>query len=182
MTDVILGLGSNKTWQNIPSELILKMAFDKLGDLLTELTVSSVYRTKPMYFRRQNSFFNLIVRGKVLDTVSPRELLSKIHQIEASLGRDRKNEIRNGPRSIDIDIEFFGNTAVFTPDLQIPHPRIFERPFVLIPMLEILNESADFISRELVVKYADEAGSKGVEKYLSAQEFLNLRAINGTRN
>ncbi|WP_147614566.1 2-amino-4-hydroxy-6-hydroxymethyldihydropteridine diphosphokinase [Treponema pectinovorum] len=180
MTDVILGLGSNKTWKDKSCEIILKMAFDKLSLLLSGITASSVYRTKPMYYTEQEDFFNLFVRGKIDSSLPPQDLLFKIHKIEESLGRDRTKEIRNGPRSIDIDIEFFGNTAVVTKDLQIPHPRIFERAFVLIPMLEILNESADFISRDVFVHYVNEKGSQGVEKYLSAQEFLNLKAQYGT--
>ncbi len=173
MIDVILGVGSNRTWQGIDSISILKSACMCLKSLLSEFCVSSVYRTKPMYVKDQNDFYNMVVRGKIDKNHSPFQLLDDIHGIEAQFGRNRDNEIRNGPRSLDIDIEFFGNQIINTKDLQIPHPRINERPFVLIPMLELLKDSADFINKDEYLLYAKKADSSGVELIMSAQEFLS---------
>ena len=175
MTDVILGVGSNRSWQGNDSIKILKKACDRLAACLSELTVSSVYRTKPMYVENQEDFYNMAVRGKVFDCVSPHKLLHTIHLIESSLGRDRSKEIRNGPRSIDIDIEIFGNQSVDTADLVIPHPRLNERAFVLIPMLELLKDSADFINRADYTLMAEKADRSGVEKILTSEDFIALK-------
>lgn len=178
MTDVILGIGSNRTWKEMECIALLRKACALLEPIFSSFTVSSIYRTRPMYMENQDNFFNMVVRGKLPELCSPRWLLEKIHNIESSLGRDRTKEIRNGPRSIDIDIEFFGNIEIREKDLQIPHPRISERAFVLIPMLELLENSADFINREVFVQCLDRLeknGPLGVEKVLSSQEFIGLK-------
>ncbi len=174
MTDVILGVGSNKSWHGLESLELLRKACSALEELIFDIKVSSVYRTRPMYVENQNDFFNMAVYGKVSETLSPFALLEKIHEIESSLGRNRSEEIRNGPRSIDIDIEFFGNKKINTENLEIPHPRVKERAFVLIPMLEILKENADFIKREDFVLALKKIDSSGVEKILSAQDFCKI--------
>ena len=94
-----------------------------------------------MYVENQDDFYNMVVSGSFDGT--PRELLDKIHAVEKSLGRDRSLEFRNGPRSLDVDIELFGNLVVHETDLIIPHERFFERAFVLVPLLDILRENAD---------------------------------------
>ena len=85
----------------------------------------------------QDDFYNMVVAGDFRGT--PRQLLEKIHAVEAELGRDRAKEFRNGPRSIDIDIEIFGKESVNESDLVIPHDRSTERAFVMKPLLEILQ-------------------------------------------
>ena len=111
----------------------------------------------------QEKFYNMVVSGFVSDC-EPDELLKKIHGIEAALGRDRSREIRNGPRSIDIDIELFGNRTVASPTLQIPHPRILERAFVLVPMMEILEKNADSKRYEEFFFVAKSLGTGGVKR------------------
>jgi len=85
--------------------------------------------------------------------LSAAELLRKIHQIESSFGRERENETRNGPRSIDIDIELYGTEKIDFCDskdkmknLQIPHPRLQERAFVLLPLLDVLPKDSDILN------------------------------------
>lgn len=159
---------------------LLSEAVLRLKSLLHDLDCSSVYRTRPMYVTDQSDFFNMVVTGFVDDSLSPHVLLERIHQIEASLGRDRSREIRNGPRSIDIDIELFGKERIRTADLEIPHPRIAERAFVLVPMLEILPKSADTIDSTLsapIKRYARRlkvSGSGGIEKCMDAVQFKLL--------
>lgn len=172
MNYVILGLGSNKSWNGMNSIQLLKKAYNELSFLISKISCSSVYRTKPMYVENQDDFYNMVVSGFVEDSFVPEELLQKIHIIESSLGRDRSKEIRNGPRSIDIDIEVFGNISVQTKDLQIPHPRIFERNFVLCPMLEIFDKSADFIIKENLLQLATKKSFSDVEIFLGIKDFI----------
>ena len=86
--------------------------------------------------------------GFVPDETTPENLLKTTQKIEAEFGRDRSKEIRFGPRPLDIDIELFGNDKTDTPNLQIPHPRVKERAFVLVPAIEILDESSDKTIRD----------------------------------
>lgn len=165
MKRVLLGLGSNKSFQNKAPLELLGCACTELSRILKEPVFSSVYRTKAMYVEDQDDFYNMAVLGYVDDILSPFELLSYIHEIEAKYGRNREEEIRFGPRSLDIDIELFGDDVINTPDLQIPHIRIKERAFVLIPALEILPESTDKKIRD---EYAE-----CLEKLRSAGDFID---------
>ena len=165
MKRVLLGLGSNKSFQNKAPLELLRCACTELSRILKEPVFSSVYRTKAMYVEDQDDFYNMTVLGYVDDILSPFELLSYIHEIEAKYGRNREEEIRFGPRSLDIDIELFGDDVINTPDLQIPHIRIKERAFVLIPALEILPESTDKKIRD---EYAE-----CLEKLRSAGDFID---------
>ena len=139
MKVVALGLGSNKKFSGLRPEEILGGAVFELSKILRGVEISSVYRTKAMYVLDQDDFYNMALAGFLDEGISARDLLEKIHEIEASFGRDREKEIRFGPRPLDIDIEFFGNQKISEPDLQIPHPRLKERAFVLIPLLEVLD-------------------------------------------
>lgn len=139
MTAVALGLGSNKNFSNLCPKEILGGAIFELSQILHAVKFSSVYRTKAMYVFDQEDFYNMVLVGFLDDGISAHDLLKKIHEIEAAFGRDREKEIRFGPRSLDIDIEFFGKRKIFGRDLQIPHPRLKERAFVLIPLLEVLD-------------------------------------------
>ena len=139
MNIVALGLGSNKKFSGLRPEEIFGGAVFELSKILRGVEISSVYRTKAMYVLDQDDFYNMALAGFLDEGISARDLLEKIHEIEASFGRDRKKEIRFGPRPLDIDIEFFGNQKISEPDLQIPHPRLKERAFVLVPLLEVLD-------------------------------------------
>ncbi|HXE04419.1 MAG TPA: 2-amino-4-hydroxy-6-hydroxymethyldihydropteridine diphosphokinase [Bryobacteraceae bacterium] len=97
---------------------------------------SSLYETEPRDLRDQPWFLNLVVETET--SLLPRQLLSTIRRIEKNLGR--KRVIAKGPRTIDIDILLFGRFVVDTPELQIPHPRLHERRFVLEPLAELAPE------------------------------------------
>ena len=172
MTFVALGLGSNKPWQGMSSVGLLGAAVRALGAVLHDRSCSSLYRTRPMYVAAQDDFYNMVVTGFADDTLSPHDLLAYTQRVESSLGRDRTAEYRNGPRSMDIDIELFGTRHVHTADLEIPHPRIAERAFVLVPLLEILSVSADTRESAPYARMLDACGSAGVEKYLDAEDFV----------
>lgn len=97
---------------------------------------SSTYETEPQDYLDQPRFLNMAV--EVETDLSPRELLALIQEIEAGLERQRT--IPKGPRTIDLDILFYGDVVMATEDLEIPHPRIAQRQFVLDPLNEIAPE------------------------------------------
>ncbi|MBI1746229.1 MAG: 2-amino-4-hydroxy-6-hydroxymethyldihydropteridine diphosphokinase [Acidobacteria bacterium] len=101
--------------------------------------VSSVYETDPVGLLDQPRFLNLAVQGATQWT--PKRLLQAVQSIEKSLGRQRS--VRWGPRSIDIDLLLYGRRVIKMPDLQIPHPRMAERRFVLLPLVEISPRAVD---------------------------------------
>ena len=160
---------------------MLRTACSLLSGLFDRMRYSSVYRTRAMYVTDQNDFYNAVVLGESDKTMTPRGLLGEIHRIETVLGRDRDREIRFGPRSMDIDIEFFNGQHISEPDLEIPHPRLTERAFVLVPMLEICKKSADCIDMEQYATALQELPDQGVEYFMSAADFLKTtEADNGT--
>ena len=148
MTAVALGLGSNKGFKGRPPVQILGAAVCELKKLLNGLEWSSVYRTRAMYYEDQDDFYNMAVLGLYKGEESEGaalKLLDAIHGIEARFGRDRSAEIRNGPRSLDIDIELYGSKKISAETLIVPHQRLKERAFVLVPLVEILAKDADNI-------------------------------------
>ena len=175
MSCVVLGLGSNRSYNEMEPLELLQKAVTELNMIMDDTICSSVYRTKPMYVEDQEYFYNMVLLGSVHEEFDPEKLLSQIHDIEAKLGRDRSKELRFGPRSIDIDIEFFGDLDIHTVDLQIPHPRLHERAFVLQPLLEILPKTADILKGEKLSKiqsdYAD-LKSTDVELFMERDVFL----------
>ena len=99
---------------------------------------SSEYRTPPWGFKYQSPFINLCIA--VETTLSPRDLLARAQSVELQLGRDRAHEKRWGPRTADIDIIAYDDLEFDELGLTLPHPRLFERPFVLLPLSEIAPE------------------------------------------
>lgn len=98
--------------------------------------VSSFYETEPVDYANQPWFLNCVVEGET--TSPPVPLLRALHEIEAHLGSTKA--FAKGPRLLDIDILLYANESIHTPELQIPHPRMLERKFVLIPLAEIAPE------------------------------------------
>ncbi len=94
---------------------------------------SSLYETEPVGFREQGWFLNQVIAVETL--LAPTELLGRLQEIENLLGRVRT--LRWGPRVIDLDLLLYGRLVVATPELILPHPRMYERGFVLIPLCEI---------------------------------------------
>jgi 2-amino-4-hydroxy-6-hydroxymethyldihydropteridine diphosphokinase len=130
-TRCALGLGSNigDTREHLKNALAALNA----SDGISVVTRSSDYRTPPWGPVPQDDFRNICV---LVDTIlSPQDLLKRCLSIESELGRVR--EIRWGPRIIDIDVLIYGQEKVSEPDLELPHPRMHERAFVLIPLAEI---------------------------------------------
>lgn len=126
-----LGLGSNlgDRFANLQRAVDLLHADERTG----VRAVSSVYETAPVGGPEQDPYLNLVVR--VGTRRSPRKLLRLCHDVEAALRRRR--DVRWGPRTIDVDILLYGPRVVETRRLVIPHPRLVERPFALIPLAEV---------------------------------------------
>ena len=99
---------------------------------------SSDYRTPPWGVIDQPPFINAVIA--VTTTASPHALLARAQDCERSLGRDRANEQRWGPRSIDLDLLAYDDLAVNDDALALPHPHLFERAFVLVPLAEIASD------------------------------------------
>ena len=157
MKTVYLGLGSNVGQR----EEMLQTAIDRLHspDLRIQ-RVSSVYETEPQGRRNQRWFLNLVAEART--DLFPRQLLGRIAKIEQQLGRRRV--LANGPRTIDIDILFFGGFMVQTPELTIPHPRLAERRFVLAPMVELAPDLRDPVTRRTMRELLPATAEQGVKR------------------
>ncbi|MDP3965503.1 MAG: 2-amino-4-hydroxy-6-hydroxymethyldihydropteridine diphosphokinase [bacterium] len=132
--DIYLGLGSNLG----DRVLNVRTALSKLPpDIIVE-AVSPVYETEPQYLKNQPEFLNIACKCKT--TLSAREVLTFLKKVETDLGRTETE--RFGPRIIDIDLLFYGTERVNEPDLIVPHPRLSERAFALIPLADI---APDFV-------------------------------------
>lgn len=133
MTDALLALGGNVG----NSRAILDRAVFLLcdgKDICLEAR-SSEYRTPPWGFKYQSPFINLCIA--VETSLTPRDLLARAQEVELQLGRDRAHEKRWGPRTADIDIIAYDDLEIDELGLTLPHPRLFERGFVLLPLAEI---------------------------------------------
>jgi 2-amino-4-hydroxy-6-hydroxymethyldihydropteridine diphosphokinase len=129
---VYLALGANLGDRSAS----LRSAVERLRPGLAVEHMSSVYETEPAYLLDQPRFLNMALRGQT--ALDPRALLAFLKQIERSMGRVVGP--RYGPRAIDLDILLYNSLALTTTDLTIPHPRMAERPFVLVPLAEIAPE------------------------------------------
>lgn len=126
---VYLALGSNL--EDRPANLLL--ARSELAKVISIVKTSSVYETPPWGYTSQPSFLNQVIAAKT--RFAPSELLSIVKGIEKKMGR--METFRNGPRLIDIDILLYGSQLINTAELILPHPRLLERGFVLVPLAEI---------------------------------------------
>jgi 2-amino-4-hydroxy-6-hydroxymethyldihydropteridine diphosphokinase len=129
MTVVYLGLGSNLG----EKETNIKGALTHIVKLGKVTKVSPLYLTEPVGVSDQDWFLNCVV--EIETEVDPKTLLSKLKSIERKLGR--KKTVKNGPRSIDIDILFYGSDILTTKTLTIPHPLLQDRLFVLQPLIDL---------------------------------------------
>ena len=129
---VYLSLGSNLG----DREANLEAVFRELPPQITVMASSSIYQTEPWGFQDQPDFFNQVIQTETV--LSPRELLSYLKKIEKKIGR--KPSFLYGPRLMDIDILLYGDQVVHEEELIIPHEKMFERAFVLVPLAEIAPE------------------------------------------
>jgi 2-amino-4-hydroxy-6-hydroxymethyldihydropteridine diphosphokinase len=127
---IYLSLGSNLGDRAVN----LDGAIDALPDVgVRVLRRSSIYETEPVDFLEQPWFLNCVVEAET--SLAPRELLEQLQFIERKLGS--RKDIPRGPRIIDLDILFYDSAVIHVDGLEIPHPRLAERRFVLVPLAEL---------------------------------------------
>lgn len=129
MREIYLGLGSNLG----DAQRNITRATELLEKNTQVIRGSSLYRTEPVGFQDQDWFLNCAI--EVESELPPRELLSFVLSVEEEMGRVRT--IPGGPRTIDIDILFYGPQVIEEEGLKVPHPRLHERLFVLAPLAEL---------------------------------------------
>jgi 2-amino-4-hydroxy-6-hydroxymethyldihydropteridine diphosphokinase len=155
--DVYLGLGSNLGDRRAN----LSKALKALGKRLDIVGVSSVYETEPVGYAEQPLFLNAVCM--VQTDIGPMQLLTLIKGVESIMGR--KTSFPNSPRVIDIDIILYGDLIMVDPELTIPHPRMAERAFVLIPLLELAPHLVHPFTGETIEDLLAKIGGKdGVKK------------------
>lgn len=130
-----LGLGTNigERAHNLEDALL------RLGRIVRIEKTSGIYETEPVGFKDQPAFWNLVLRCAT--DLPAKQLLHEMLAVEDAMGRERT--FKNGPRNIDIDVLLYDDVVMADADLQIPHPRMHERAFVLRPLLEIAPDAAN---------------------------------------
>lgn len=139
----------------------LRAAMAALAPEIEVLDESSVYETEPWGYADQPPFLNMVLRAAT--DLSPRGLLDRLKGIEATLGRIPS--FRNGPRLIDLDILFYNDLVLKTPALVIPHPRLHERAFVLIPLAEIAPDLVHPVLGLSVAQLVETVDRRGVSLF-----------------
>ena len=136
MAEAALGLGANLG----DRAGAIRRALDLLDatDAIAVTARSALYETPPWGDPDQPAYLNAC--ALVETALSPQALLARCIATERALGRERDPARRWGPRAIDIDVLFYGDLALETPGLTLPHPRLFERAFVLVPLAEIAGD------------------------------------------
>jgi 2-amino-4-hydroxy-6-hydroxymethyldihydropteridine diphosphokinase len=170
MTVAYLGLGANLG----DARQTLKDAVVCLAQqhAITVLEKSGLYRTAPID-ADGDDYYNLAV--KLDTTLSARQLLALCHKIEHHFGRERP--FRNAPRTLDIDILLLGGECIDEPDLIVPHPRLTERAFALVPLVEI-DPALEIPRRGRAATFLPAVAGQRIEKVKSACQCL-LEALGG---
>ena len=133
VAEAFVGFGGNLG--NVRDTLDRAIAAFCDGEDVRLLARSSDYRTQPWGVEDQPAFVNVCIA--IETNLAPRALLGRAQAVERSLGRARAKERRWGPRTVDIDLLAYDDVALNEPDLALPHPRLFERAFMLVPLAEI---------------------------------------------
>ena len=170
MTTVYLGLGSNlgDRKQN------LARALELLSQHLKIEQVSSIYETEPVGYEQQPLFLNAVCR--ISTELDPEKLLRLAKEIEAKLGRTPS--FPNAPRPIDIDILLYGDEVFSDKELTIPHPRLAERAFVLVPLAEMAPDLVHPENRKTIRNLLGDLGNAtGVRKWAEAKEIIRRQDV-----
>lgn len=157
MAKVFLGLGSNLG----DREKNIKEALKRLREsgIAREIKISSFYETEPEGVKNQPFFLNAVLEMETF--LSPRNLLDALQVLERQLGR--KKGRKWGPRIIDLDILFYGNLVMKEKDLEIPHPLLAERSFVLTPLAELAPETIHPALKKTVSVLRDKKNQKNID-------------------
>ena len=165
MTDRVayVGLGTNVGDRAVN----LRSAIAGIAKHVSVRRQSSVYQTEPVGYADQRSFWNMVV--EVTTSLTPRELLAKLVGIEEAMGR--KRTFRNAPRIIDLDILLFSDGIVLHDGvLELPHPRMSERAFVLLPLVELQPNLTDPVSGERFADILAQGSFEAAERLGSLEE------------
>jgi len=138
----------------------LRAALSALPPQMTVVAKSHIYETPPWGYTEQDAFLNQVVRAETY--LEPQPLLKHIKRLETALGR--APTFQNGPRLIDIDILFYDDLVLDTPSLVIPHPRLHERAFVLVPLNDIAPELAHPVLKKTVQELLAGVNQDGITK------------------
>jgi 2-amino-4-hydroxy-6-hydroxymethyldihydropteridine diphosphokinase len=158
---VYFSLGSNIG----DREANLRAALEQLaGAGVRVLRVSPIYETEPVDLAEQRWFLNLAVEAET--DLFPLQLLARTQRIERALGRVRS--VSKGPRTIDIDILFYGNAVIRSEALEVPHPRMTERRFVLAPLADLAPNLRHPVNRRTVREMLDAAPDATVRAVAAA--------------
>jgi 2-amino-4-hydroxy-6-hydroxymethyldihydropteridine diphosphokinase len=155
---VYLALGSNIGNR----ENNLRAAIENMASAgIRVVRESPIYETEPLGYTAQRWFLNMVAEAET--ALFPMQLLTRIGKIERTLGRVRT--IPNGPRTIDIDILLYGTAVVRTPRLEIPHPRMHERRFVLAPLADLSPDLRHPVSRKTIRQMLHEAPPESLRHF-----------------
>jgi 2-amino-4-hydroxy-6-hydroxymethyldihydropteridine diphosphokinase len=132
-TEALIALGGNVG--DMPATFNRAVAMLCDSERVSLKARSSNYRTPPWGVTEQPAFLNAVIA--ITTTLSPNDLLERMREVEWHLGRNRGFELRWGPRTLDLDLLAYDDVTLDTPELALPHPRLFERAFVLVPLAEI---------------------------------------------
>jgi 2-amino-4-hydroxy-6-hydroxymethyldihydropteridine diphosphokinase len=157
-------LGSNLGDKKSQLDLAIALISQQIGEVVKK---SSFYETEPWGFISENDFLNIAV--KALTFHDPDEVMKKIHDIEKTFGRERLTEGYSS-RPMDIDILFYDDLIIDQETLRIPHPRIQERRFVLIPLLEIAPELSHPITGKSIKVILDQCKDTNAVIKLNREE------------
>jgi 2-amino-4-hydroxy-6-hydroxymethyldihydropteridine diphosphokinase len=172
MEQVLIGLGANLG----RPERQLALAVRALGRVVALDRVSSLYRTAPVGDPDQPDFLNLVVCGTT--PLEPPELLAALHRIERRFGRRRHRP--DAPRTLDLDLLDHGGRTLRTPELELPHPRLHLRGFVLVPLAEVAPEWRHPVLRRTASELlADAAPVERVERWATTHPFPSPLAGDG---
>lgn len=139
MDTAYIALGSNLPSSSGSPEQTLDAALTRIQALGELTAVSSFYSTEPVGYADQPSFVNAAIALRT--ALTPSALLEQLLAIELEFGRDRGHGIANGPRTLDLDLLLYNDFVLKTQTLELPHPRMADRLFVLAPLGEIAPES-----------------------------------------
>jgi 2-amino-4-hydroxy-6-hydroxymethyldihydropteridine diphosphokinase len=158
MADVLIALGGNVGDVRATFEQAIANLCGMAQAAL--LARSSDYATPPWGDEQQPRFINACI--EIETTLDPHALLFTLHKVEKKFGRDRANEVRWGPRTLDLDLIAYDDVSIQKPELTLPHPRLFERAFVLVPLAEIAP--GRIIAGRSVAAALSELSTAGIER------------------
>ena len=166
MADGLIALGGNVGNVRATFAQAIPLICERSGGRL--LARSSDYRTPPWGDEAQPAFINACIR--IETALEPLDLLAALQAVERRFGRDRSRERRWGPRRLDLDLLAYDDRVIATPDLTLPHPHLFARAFVLVPLAEIAPDR--LIAARTATEALKAVSTDGIERLPDAEAGL----------